>query len=124
MANFRDMLTARAATVFPGRDYNAFREKHDVDPEARQAPLHFEDVVVEASPETSLAQKILPSFARFLSRKKVAFENPSNILVALFLGETCYVLPGEALLDLFCEVEGISRAALHGRMSRWITGSS
>jgi len=28
------------------------------------------------------------------------------------------------LLDLFCEVEGISRAALHGRMSRWITGSS
>jgi hypothetical protein len=121
MANFRDMLTARASTVVPGRDYNAFREKHDGDLGARQGPaLHFEDVVVEAAPEASLAEKILPSFARFLKRKKLAFENPSNVLVALFLGETCYVLPGEALLDLFCEMEGISREALHGRMLRWL----
>jgi hypothetical protein len=120
MDNLRDMLAARASAVIPGRGYNAFRGQHQDGDGWQGAPLHFEDVLSAIEPERSLVDRIVPSLVRFLQRKKQDPENPRNVLVALFLGESCFILPAEALLDLFCEIEGTARQALHFRVLGWL----
>ena len=73
-----------------------------------------------AQARRSLVERIVPSLVRFLQRKKQDPENPRNVVVALFLGDSCFVLPAAVVLDLFCELEGQSRQGLHFRVQRWV----
>jgi hypothetical protein len=118
MDNLRDILAAKANAVIPGERYNAFRLEHQSD-DGWQI-LHFEDVLAVDEPRRSLVERIVPSLVRFLQRKKQDPENPRNVIVALFLGDSCFVFPAAVVLDLFCELEGQSRQALHFRVQRWI----
>ena len=119
--NLRDMLLAKASAVIPGHGYNAFRGQQQDSVVWQGALLHFEDVLPTVEPEKSLVDRIVPSLVRFLQRKKQDPENPRNVLVALFHGESCFVLPAEALLDLFCEIECTDRQALHYRVLCWLS---
>jgi hypothetical protein len=114
MDSLRDILKAKADAVIPGARYNAFRLEHQQD--AGWQVLHFEDVLPAEDPHRSLVERIVPSLVRFLQRKKQDLENPRNVVVALFYGDSCFVLPAAVVLDLFCELEGTNRQALHFRV--------
>ncbi len=120
MDALHDILAAKATAVIPGQGYNAYRSQHQEGDGQQGPPLHFEDVLPADQPERSLVHRIVPSLVRFLQRKKQDPGNPRNVLVALFLGESCFVLPADALLDLYCEIEGTSRQALRFRMQDWM----
>jgi hypothetical protein len=120
MANLRDILTAKAITVIPGDGYNAFRSQYQNGDGWLGAPLHFEDVLSPDGPERSLADRVVPALVRFLKRKKQDPENPRNVLVALFLGESCFMIQADVLLEVYCELEGTTRQALHFRMLSWL----
>jgi hypothetical protein len=118
MEDLRNILAAKANAVIPGERYNAFRREHQHEEGAQV--LHFEDVLTAEQPRRALVERIVPSLVRFLDRKKQDPENPRNVVVALFLGESCFVLQASVVLDLFCELEGTSREALRFRVHRWI----
>lgn len=119
MENLHDILAARAQAVIPGERYNAFRLEHQLDDGSQV--LHFEDVLAVEAPRRSLVERIVPSLVRFLQRKKQSLERPRHVVVALFLGDACFVLAADAVLDLFCELEGESRQALHARARAWMS---
>lgn len=119
MDDLRDMLRAKAQTVIPGESYNSFRLEHQADDGVQV--LHFEDVVTPEAPRSSLVERIVPALVRFLERKKQSLDHPRHVVVALFMGDVCFVLGAEAVLDLFCELEGTSREALRFRARSWIS---
>jgi hypothetical protein len=118
MDDLRDILTAKAQAVIPGERYNDFRLEHQY--VGDWPVLHFEDVLAPDQPCRSLVERIVPSLVRFLDREKQDPTNPRNVVVALFFGDTCFVLPATVVLDLFCELEGQSRQGLRFRVQRWI----
>jgi len=120
MSNLRDMLTAKALTVIPGRDYNAFRGQQQAESYAQAPPLHFEDALPADGPEKAVVDKVVPSLVRFLRRKKQSPTSPSNVLAALFLGETCFVLSAEAVLEVYCDLESTNRTTLNARIVGWL----
>lgn len=118
MDNLRDTLTAKAEAVIPGDRYNAYRLEHQQDDGAQT--LHFEDVLPADEPQRSLVERIVPSLVRFLERKKQDPEHPRNVRVALFLGESCFLLSADQVIDLYCELEGSNRQAFHFRVQTWL----
>jgi hypothetical protein len=120
MGKLRDILMAKASTVIPGDGYNAFRSQHQTGEGTEVAPLHFEDMLPMLAPERALVERTVPSLVRFLQRKKQNPENPRNVMVALFLGESCFVLSADAVYDVFCELEGTSRQVLGLRSRTWL----
>ena len=120
MDDFRNMLWAKASTTIPGSEYNTFRGQQQDGAAWQDATLHFEDVLPAVDPEKSLVGRIVPSLVRFLQRKKQDPDNPRNVIVALFFGESCFILPAEAVLDLYCDIEGTNRQVLHFRILGWL----
>ena len=43
-----------------------------------------------------------------------------SLLVALFLGESCFLLRDETLLDVYRELEGIGTETLRQRIRGWL----
>jgi hypothetical protein len=120
MDSLRDMLAAKASAVIPGTSYNAFRAQREDEAAAGMAPLFFESALPTSGAEAALANKVMPSLMQFIERKQQSLERPDNVLVALFLAETCFVLPADAVIDVFCETEGVNRQALRSRLSSWL----
>lgn len=109
-------LAARAFTIIPGGAYN----QHRVEATAgERPPLYFEAALPSDAPQRALAEQVLPTLARYLEAKSRSVEAPRGVVVALFFQEQCYLLHGEALVALFCEQEGLSRAELHARAVAW-----
>ena len=59
--------------------------------------------------------------AQFGSRIARLPEAPRGVVVPLFFHDRCYILSGEDLIGLFCELEGLNRAAFHFRALRWLS---
>ena len=120
MDRLRDSLAAKARAVIPGLGYNAFRGEQEKVGPGQAVPLFFEAALPALQPEKALVDQIVPSFLRFLQRKNLNLDSPQNVLVAVFLGDSCFVLPGDALIDIFCELEGITQQALGFRRLAWL----
>lgn len=120
MENLRDMLAAKAARVIPGQDYNAYRGEVGSAGTRSVATFHFEDFLPAVAPENALVDRIVPSLARFIHRKRLDLSNPRQVEVALFFGETCFILPAEAVLDLYCDIEHTTRQGLGLRALGWL----
>jgi hypothetical protein len=120
MDSLRSMLSAKARAVIPGESYNAFRSQHQEGDGLLAAPLHFEDVLPALAPERGFVERIVPALVRFLQRKKRDPENPRNVLVALFFGESCFVLTADGVYDLYCEIERTTRQVLSARARAWL----
>lgn len=122
MSDLFAMLSAKASMVIPGREYNTFRGQASASKDGswQQPPLHFEDALPLTTPKKALAERIMPSWVRFLDRKKQDPEHPRDVLVALFLGESCFLLRDETLLDVYRELEGIGTETLRQRIRGWL----
>jgi hypothetical protein len=122
MSDLRAILTVKAMSVIPGQAYNAFREQHQAGDPSREVALYFEDALPADGTEQVVVGRVVPSLMRFLKRKKQSTDKPRNVLVALFLGESCFVLAADVLLDIYCELEGVDRQALRARVLAWMDG--
>ncbi len=115
--DLRPMLASKATDTIPGRDYNAHRRIL----EERDLPtLFFESALPLEGTAPAIADKVMPSFVRFMASHHIDLDRPRGVTVALFLGELCYLLTGETFLDLYLELEGVDRAAFGTRARGWI----
>ena len=115
MVDFRARIAARAHETIDGASYHRFR--------ARAAAHHtfYEVPLPEGATWGHVAERVWPDLARWLAERRIDPEAPGELVVAVFLGSTCYLVRGDAFRDLFCEIEGLGHAAFHFRVQRWLT---
>lgn len=120
--DLRTLLTARAQAVVPGAAYNPYRrDLAEREEQAGATPTFFYEMALPPeAPWRALADQAMPAFARFLQAKSINPEDPGGVIAAVFFKDLCYLLRGEDLLALFCELEGLNRDALHFRVLRWL----
>jgi hypothetical protein len=109
MASYADILKAKAVHSLAGSDYNRYLDSF-IDPTGRIS-LFYEVPLLKEPPWTHLRDQVFPAFSRFLKSKS---------LVALFLGERCYLIEGPKFLQAFREIEDLSSSAFHFRVLQWL----
>jgi hypothetical protein len=120
MTDLREQLREKALRVVAGRDYHRFRAEREATAGAHGEPERIYEVALPPDvSSTYLDERVLPPFARYLKSRSLDPGEPSGVLVAVFLGEACYLLRGRDLLELYCEIESLGPAALHFRILRW-----
>jgi len=115
MIDVRAQIAARAFETIAGATYNRYRETA---PTGR----FYEVPLGDAAPWSEIAERVWPELARWLEIQRIDPEEPRGVVVSVFLGDTCYLVSGEAFRDVFCEVEGLGRSAFHFRVQRWLAG--
>ena len=122
-SDLKDTLAAKAIAVVPGRAYNDYRRKaaERVAQGDGEESMYFEAVLSGEAPARALAEQVIPSFMRYLEAKKIGHEAAHSVVVALFLGAECYLLRGEAVIDVFCTIEGLARDSFRGRVKGWLS---
>ncbi len=118
MASYADILTAKAAHSLAGSDYNRYLDSF-IDPTGRIS-LFYEVPLLQEPPWSHLRDQVFPAFSRFLKSKSLDPETGDGVLVALFLGERCYLIEGPRFLQAFREIEGLSSSAFHFRVLQWL----
>jgi len=117
MIDLRARLADRAFEAIPGSRYNAYR----VAAEASAGPgLYYEVALADDASWQHVVADVWPTLARYLDEKRIDPEEPRAVVIAVFLGPTCYLVRGEDFRDLFCEIEGLGRHAFHFRVQRWL----
>jgi hypothetical protein len=120
--DLRNALTQRAQAVIPGAAYNAYRQARSERGES--GTYYYEAALPAEAPWRALAEEIMPAFVRYLQAKSIDPERPAGVVVPLFFQDRCYILSGDDLISLFCELEGLNRAAFHFRALRWLVAPS
>ncbi len=115
MIDVRTQIAARAFETIAGATYHRYRETAD-------AGRFYEVPLGDGAPWSEIAERVWPELARWLEIQRIDPEEPRGVVVSVFLGDTCYLVHGEAFRDLFCEVEGLGRSAFHFRVQRWLAG--
>ncbi len=118
MVDLRARLAGRAFETIPGSRYNRYRETAEARP-----GLFYEVPLADDVSWRHLADHVWPTLARYLDEKGIDPEEPRSVVIAVFLGPTCYLLRAEEFRDLFCEIEGLTRPAFHFRLQRWRAGT-
>jgi len=123
MADFRAALFARARLLIRGADYNRAREEIEAGNEpAISARLFYEVVLDDAVDWETFRDRTYPRFVRYLKDKKYDPEAPCAVLVAVFAGERCLLVPGTDFMALLSEFEQLNGSALHFRVLQWLHG--
>lgn len=115
--DFMGALCAKAQAVVPGPGYNDFRRKLAARDERTMV---YEAVLAPEHPWRTLVEKVMPPMARYLTAKRVNPANPRGVTAALFIGNLCYVLPAEDLIDLFLEGEGLDTDSFRVKVRGWL----
>lgn len=118
--DIRGALAQRAFAVVPGVGYNNYRRGLE-EGGASPGAVIYEAVLPAEAPLRALSERVMPQFARYLQAKDLDPEAPRGVVACVFFLDLCYVLHGEDLVRLFCELEGLNRDALHFRVLRWLT---
>lgn len=114
MIDLRARLAERAYETIDGAKYNRYRER------AGETHTFYEVPIPEGATWSHLADRVWPDLARWLASRQIDPTEPGTIVIAVFLGSTCYLLRGDAFRDLFCEIEQIGRTAFGFRVQRWL----
>jgi hypothetical protein len=113
MTDLRARIASRAFETLAGASYHRYRET------ALSGPF-YEIPLRETTPWTEITERVWPELARWLEIRRIAAEDPRGVVLAIFVGDTCYLVRAEAFRDLFCEVEGLNRSAFHFRVRQWL----
>ncbi len=122
MADFRAALIEKAYKTVPGIAYNQMLEeltRHAE--ESGEKPLLYETVLSEEGSWDEFRDKTYPPFARYMRWRSINPENPRGVIVAVFFKENCYLVDGPAFVNLLCELDELTPAALHHTILQWLT---
>jgi len=117
MIDLPSALSAKAHAVVPGPQYNEHRRALIARDERIMV---YEAMLTPERPWQTLVDKVMPPMARYLTAKRMDPERPRGVMIALFLGEQCYVLPAEDLVALYLEGEGLDREGFRMRVRGWL----
>jgi len=117
MVDLRARLAERAFETIAGSSYNRFRQAAE---ERAEQAMFYEVALPDGATWSHVAESVWPALARYLELKRIDPEEPRSLVLAVFLGPTCYLVRGEAFRDLYCEIEGLGRSAFHFRVRRWL----
>jgi len=125
MAEFPELLFSKAFKTVPGLDYNrTLEELLQRQEESGKKVLVYEVVLPVDKSWEYLRDKVYPSLARYLKDKSIDPETCEGVLISLFFKDSCYFIDGQQFMDIFCEMEGLNKAAFHFRILRWLSGES
>jgi hypothetical protein len=116
MVDFRDAILAKAFKVIPGMAYNQVRQ----DMSESERAIFYEIVLPVEGSWDGFRDRIYPAFVRYLKGKSIDPESPSEVTVAAFFKDKCYLINGRRFLEALSELEGLSQSALHFRILRWL----
>jgi len=119
VASYIDILKGKAFTTLSGIDYNRYREEKIN--AGKTSELYYEVSLLENKPWQYLRDRVYPAYARFLKTKKIDPESGEDVIVAVFLGKNCYLLSGEKFIDVYKEIEGLTRQAMRFRILKWLS---
>jgi len=120
MVNYLDALAAKAFKAIHGAEYNRTLSELTEGGKNPQRLLFYEVPLGEGKPWEYLRDKVYPAMARYLKAKKIDPEDPDRVVVAVFHGDRCFLLTGRRFVDLFLEMEGLTREAFHFRVLQWL----
>jgi len=123
MIDLRARLAERAFETIAGSSYNRFRQAADeraAESVGAEPEMFYEVPLPDDASWSHVAERVWPELARYLELERIDPEEPRSVVLAVFLGPTCYLVRGEAFRDLFCEIEGLGRSAFHFRVRRWL----
>ena len=113
MIDVRAQIAARAFETIAGATYNRYRET-TVGGRFYEVPLR------DGVTWSDIAERVWPQLARWLEIQRIDPEEPRGVVLAVFVGDTCYLVHAEAFRDLYCEIEGLGRSGFHFRARRWL----
>lgn len=123
MADFRELIFAKAFKLIPGISYNQYLAGYyeGSEEDFTEQPLFYEFVLDETSSWEKFRDKTYPLFARYLKYKLKNPELPHNVIVSAFFKDQCYLLEGREFLNVLCEMEDLNAEALHLQVMQWLT---
>jgi len=120
MAGWTDVLKAKAFHDLHGSEYNRYLDSRSEPAGGRT--LFYEVPLLEDRPWPYLRDRVFPAFSRFLHNKALNPETGEGVVVALFLGQRCYLIEGPRFMQAFREIEGLNPSAFHFRVLQWLQG--
>jgi hypothetical protein len=119
MARYLEQLVDKAFENLPGERYNEYFG--DVVERTGKRFLFYEISLMKPRPWAYLRDRIYPDFARYLKAKRRDPVLGSDVIVAIFAGETCHLLKGEDFLALYREMERLDGVAFADTVTQWVS---
>jgi len=116
------MLLDRAFETVRGELYNQYLQ--DVTDRDGQSFLFYEISLMEPRPWSYLRDLVYPNFVRYLKAKRRYPVHASSVVVAIFVGERCYLLKGEDFLAVYREIERLDTRAFAETVEQWLSQSA
>jgi len=121
MADYLELLAAKAFKVVPGRDYNRTLAELTEGGKNPGKLVFYEVPLGEGKPWEWLRDHVYPALANYLKNKSIDPEDPDRLVVSVFWRDRCFLLAGRDFLRVFQEMEGVDGAAFHFRVLRWLS---
>ncbi|MBW1980723.1 MAG: hypothetical protein JRJ12_05840 [Deltaproteobacteria bacterium] len=118
MARYLEFMLAKAFETIPGELYNQYRS--DVAAEIKEQYLFYEISLMEEKSWEYLRDWVYPNFTRYIKAKQRNPTMAERVVVAIFHGNSCYLLQGKDFLGAFQQLEGLDAMAFAAQVRQWL----
>ncbi len=119
-----DIISKNSFEIIPGKNFNNFYasliEKRGDSP----YPIVYEMFLPPEQGWLYMKEKIYPPFIRYLENKRMDIYSPTQVIVALFFSEKCYLLYGDNFIRIFIQIEGLTQEEYKKLALTWLSGTS
>ena len=119
MRAYIELLLEKSFEDIPGELYNQYRQ--DSAEQLGDSYLFYELSLMEEKPWDFLRDRIYPLFVRYIKSKRVDPATAHGVVVAVFHQDRCYLLKGQAFLEVYRELEGIDANTFSARVLQWLS---
>ncbi len=121
MADFREILLAKAFKTGPASEYNQVAQQLR---EREEDPYSFYEVALpEDQTWDDLRDRIYPNWARYFKYKRMNPETGKGLTITFFFKDRYSLVEGSMCLEVFRELEGLDPSTFHSRVWQWFSGS-
>jgi hypothetical protein len=115
METFHQAILAKATKVVPGMAFNqALEALYDT------AALVYEVILPPELSWVEFRDRVYPLFVRYLQSQAFSPLQPEGVVVAVFLGEDCYLVDARDFMHVLRELDGLTPSLLHTRVHDWL----
>lgn len=121
MADYLELLAAKAFKIVPGPEYNKTLAELTEGGKNPEKLVFYEVALGEGKPWAWLRDHVYPALVNYLKNKSIDPEDPDRLVISVFWRDRCFLLAGRDFLSIFQEMEGINGPAFHFRVLRWLS---
>ena len=119
MREYLQLLLEKSFEDIPGEVYNQYRQ--DSAEQLGDSYLFYELSLMEERPWEFLRDRIYPLFVRYIKSKRVDPATAHGVVVAVFHQDRCYLLKGQAFLEVYLKLEGIDTNTFSAMVLQWLS---